>query len=68
MKPFRFPEAPALRPRGTSAFWDYAAAAERQPDPRTARRRSTDNLKLARASADCERAEQRWANEGGKTA
>lgn len=67
MKPFRFPEAPAPRPRGAGAFWDYAAAAERRPDPRAARRRTTDNLKFARVSADGERAEQRWDNEGGKT-
>ena len=65
VKTFRAP--PPHRPLGTGAFWDYAAAAERQPDYRTARRRTTDNIQLARLSAEGERAQQRWDNEGGKT-
>ena len=67
MKPFRFAQ-PAHRPFGTGAFWDYAAAAERRQDPRTTRRRTIDSIKFARASVDGEKAEQRWDNEGGKTA
>lgn len=66
MKPVRFPQ-PTHRPSGTGAFWDYAAAAERRPDPRTARRRTTDNIKFALLSAEGEKAEERWDNEGGKT-
>ena len=66
MKPVRFPQ-PAHRPSGTGAFWDYAAAAERRPDPRTARRRTTDNIKLAQASAEGDKAAQCWDSEGGKT-
>ena len=64
MKPFPSP-APVHRPRGTGAFWDYAAAAERRPDPRTGRRRSIDSIVFARLAAEYERAEQRWDNEGG---
>jgi hypothetical protein len=67
MKPFPFLAAPAHRPRGTGAFWDYAAAAERRPDPRTTRRRTIDNITYARLSIESERAEQRWDNEGGNT-
>jgi hypothetical protein len=65
MKPSPFLAAPAHRPHGTGAFWDYAAAAERRPDPRTTRRRSIDNITFARLCAECETAEQRWDNEGG---
>jgi len=65
MKPSSFPEAPLPRPRGTGAFWDYAAAAERRPDPRTTRRRTIDNITFARLSAEGEKAQQRWDNEGG---
>jgi hypothetical protein len=66
MKPARIPPPPQ-RPLGTGAFWDYAAAAGRRPDPRTARRRTTDNIKFAQASAEGDKAAQCWDSEGGKT-
>lgn len=66
MKPAHIPPLPQ-RPLGAGAFWDYPAAAERRPDPRTARRRTTDNIKLAQASAEGDKAAQCWDSEGGKT-
>lgn len=67
MKPFRL-LLPPPRPLGSGAFWDYAEASARRQKGAARVRAGRPGIRLARLAAEREQAEQRWDNEGGKTA